>query len=165
MAAFVWRRSGIIEYLDVARAVADRFGFHIPDDAVLAIVPCWGMREQHVQKSCRRATAQFHGRVAQSGASPVSSSSHIPSVSHCARRPVRQRLQFFNGPYSARIALQHIFLLRLALVLRSSSLQSRQSVLISLANDAQRVLLLNLSHFVPVCDAAHGAVNVDDHGA
>ena len=39
MAAFVWRRSGIIEYLDVARAVADRFGFHIPDDAVLAIVP------------------------------------------------------------------------------------------------------------------------------
>ena len=74
MAAFVWRRSGIIEYLDVARAVADRFGFHILDDAVLAIIPCWSMREQHVQKSCRRATAQFHGRVAQS--------THYPSLLH-----------------------------------------------------------------------------------
>ena len=70
-----------------------------------------------------------------------------------------------HDPDSGRIALQHIVLLRLSLILRSSSLQRRQPVLVSLADNSQRVLLLDLSHLVPVCDPAHGAVDVDDHGA
>lgn len=55
-------------------------------------------------------------------------------------------------------------LLRLSLVLRSGSLQRRQPVLVPLADNPQRVLLFDLGHLVPVCDAAHGAIDVDDHG-
>lgn len=38
-------------------------------------------------------------------------------------------------------------------------------LLVSLAQDAQRVLLLNLVHLGPVVDARHCAVDVDDDGA
>ena len=103
------------------------------------------------------------------------SQAHIPCILRlmfsghrtAPERHIHQLPPIFNrrDPSSERTAPQHIVLLRLSLVLRSASLQSRQPVLVSLADDAQRVLLLNLGHLVPVCDPAHCAVDVDDHGA
>lgn len=43
--------------------------------------------------------------------------------------------------------------------------QLLQARLIPLPNDPQRSFLLNLSHLVPVGDAAHRPVRVDDHWA
>lgn len=42
--------------------------------------------------------------------------------------------------------------------------QRRETLLVALADDAQGVVALNLRHLVPVRDAAHCAVDVDDEG-
>lgn len=43
--------------------------------------------------------------------------------------------------------------------------QGSQALLVSFTNDAKRVLLFNLRHPIPIGDAGHGAVHVDDERA
>lgn len=43
--------------------------------------------------------------------------------------------------------------------------QRRQPILVPLPDDSQRILLLDLGHLVPVCNAAERSVLVDDQRA
>jgi hypothetical protein len=43
--------------------------------------------------------------------------------------------------------------------------QGSQALLVSFADNAKRVLPFNLCHFIPIGDAGHGAVHVDDERA
>lgn len=43
--------------------------------------------------------------------------------------------------------------------------QGSQTLLVSFADNAKRVLPFNLCHLIPIGDAGHGAVHVDDERA